>query len=332
MLLKQLFDAETSTYTYLLADPETGEAAIIDPVLEQVERDATLVEELGLSLRYVLETHLHADHVTGSGHLRVRTGALTAVSAAAEVACADLSLTHGDVLPLGRHRIEVRSTPGHTDGCVTYVVEADGQTFAFTGDALLIRGCGRTDFQQGDAATLYRSVHEQIFSLPPETVIYPGHDYRGHSASTVAEERAHNPRLRDGIDEAGFVGIMGRLTLSQPRRIHESLPANQVCGMPRLAEVEAGALSMSEAVRIVDVRTSAEFDGPLGHLPGAVLAPLNQLDGVVESWPRATPLLLVCRSGQRSAVACQRLIAMGFTDVTNLTGGMLAWRATQGVA
>lgn len=332
MLLKQLFDAETSTYTYLLADPETGEAAIIDPVLEQVERDATLVDELGLSLRYVLETHLHADHVTGSGRLRVRTGALTAVSAAAEVACADLSLTHGDVLPLGRHRIEVRSTPGHTDGCVTYVVEADGQTFAFTGDALLIRGCGRTDFQQGDAATLYRSVHEQIFSLPPETVIYPGHDYRGHSASTVAEERAHNPRLRDGIDEAAFIGIMGRLTLSQPRRIHEALPANQVCGMPRLAEVEAGALSMSEAVRIVDVRTSAEFDGPLGHLPGAVLAPLNQLDGVVESWPRATPLLLVCRSGQRSAVACQRLIAMGFTDVTNLTGGMLAWRATQGVA
>lgn len=240
MMLRQLFDHDTWTYTYLLADEEAGEAVIIDPVAEQVERDLRLIEELGLRLVYALDTHVHADHVTASGALREETGARTGAAAAANVTCGDLALQHGDVLRFGRYAIEVRSTPGHTDGCVTYVVSAGEQTYAFTGDALFVRGCGRTDFQQGDAATLYHSVHEQIFSLPADTVIYPGHDYRGHRSSSVAEERAHNPRLRDGVTEEAFVGIMGDLKLRPPARIHDAVPANLACGVGAAAtEVSA---------------------------------------------------------------------------------------------
>lgn len=231
MLFKQLFDQDTWTYTYLLAAPDSREAIIIDPVVERVDRDLKLIEELGLKLVYTLDTHLHADHVTGSGELRKRTEALSGVAAVAKLSCVDRNLEHGDVLRFGRYALEVRSTPGHTNGCLTFVVEADGQTMAFTGDALLIRGCGRTDFQQGDAATLYRSVHGQIFSLPDDAIIYPGHDYRGHTVSTVGEEKAHNPRLQTDISEAGFVAIMDGLNLSHPKRIHEALPANLVCGL-----------------------------------------------------------------------------------------------------
>ena len=232
MIFRQLFDHDTWTYTYLLADPESREAALIDPVRERVERDVALLEELGLELRYALDTHLHADHVTGAGLLRERLGAASGVSAVSEVPCAALALRHGDRLPLGAYELEVRSTPGHTAGCLTFVVETREEKMAFTGDTLFIRGCGRTDFQQGDAATLYRSVREQIFSLPGETLIYPGHDYRGHSVSTVAEERAHNPRLHDGVSEADFVELMGNLKLSHPKQIHEALPANLACGLP----------------------------------------------------------------------------------------------------
>ena len=151
MLLKQLFDQATWTYSYLLADTDSGEAVMIDPVLEQVDRDLKLVNELGLKLAHVLDTHIHADHVTGAGELRRLTGALSGVAGVADVACADRALVHGDVVRFGQYGLEVRSTPGHTNGCLTYVVQADGKTYAFTGDALFIRGCGRTDFQQGDA-------------------------------------------------------------------------------------------------------------------------------------------------------------------------------------
>ena len=343
MLLKQLFDQDTWTYTYLLADPDSREAIIIDPVVERVDRDLKLIAELGLELVYTLDTHVHADHVTGSGELRKRTGALSGVAAVAEVACVDRNLIHGDVLRFGRYTLEVRSTPGHTNGCLTFVVEANGQTLAFTGDALFIRGCGRTDFQQGDAATLYRSVHGQIFSLPEDTIVYPGHDYRGHTMSTVAEEKAHNPRLNANITEVGFVEIMDGLNLAHPKRIHEALPANLACGLSRHDDADKSAGSVVKQLSanrlddlygglVIDVRTHEDFEGELGHLPDAVLAPLSELRQQAAAWPRDVPILVVCRSGKRSSQGCSMLSEMGFTDITNLSGGMIAWRAQQGVA
>lgn len=340
MLLKQLFDQDTWTYTYLLADPDSREAIIIDPVVEQVDRDLKLIAELGLELTYTLDTHVHADHVTGSGELRRRTGALAGVAAVAKVGCTDRNLEHGDVLRFGRYTLEVRSTPGHTSGCMTFVVEADGQTMAFTGDALFIRGCGRTDFQQGDSATLYRSVHEQIYSLPDNTVVYPGHDYRGHNASTVAEEKAHNPRLKTVVSLSDFVAIMDDLKLAHPKRIHEALPANMVCGLAETEdpppkpykEMDVQSVDLSTVGRVVDVRTPQEFDGDLGHLPGAVLAPLSELPQHAQAWRREAPVLVVCQSGRRSAQGCALLSEMGFLDVTNLSGGMSAWRKQEEVA
>jgi glyoxylase-like metal-dependent hydrolase (beta-lactamase superfamily II) len=228
MLFHQLFDPETSTYTYLLADEDTREAVLIDPVREQVERDLAVLAERGLRLAYILETHVHADHVTGASTLRARTGARTAVSRRGGAPCADILVDHGDVLRFGAHALEVRATPGHTDGCVTYVT--DDHRMAFTGDALLIRGCGRTDFQQGDARTLYRSVHRQIFSLPDECAVYPAHDYQGRTRTTVGEEKALNPRLGGGKTEDEFADIMENLDLAQPRQIHVAVPANSRCG------------------------------------------------------------------------------------------------------
>ena len=340
MLLKQLFDQDTWTFTYLLADPESREAIIIDPVVERVDRDLKLISELGLELIYTLDTHVHADHVTGSGELRRRTGALSGVSAVAEVGCVDRKLVHGDVLPFGRYALEVRSTPGHTNGCLTFVIQAEDQVLAFTGDALFIRGCGRTDFQQGDAATLYHSVHEQIYSLPANTIIYPGHDYRGHRESTVAEEQAHNPRLKSDIDESAFVEIMNGLDLAHPKRIHEALPANMVCGLAETKgspanpykEMDVQSMDLSAVSRVIDVRTPQEFDGELGHLPGAILAPLSELSQHAQTWTRDAPVLVVCRSGKRSAQGCALLAEMGFSDVINLSGGMSAWRAQEEVA
>jgi sulfur dioxygenase len=339
MLLRQLFDQDTWTYTYLLADPDSREAIIIDPVIGRVERDLKLIAELGLELLYTLDTHVHADHVTASGKLRQRTGAISGVAAAAGVACADHLLVHGDVLQFGRYVLKVRSTPGHTKGCLTFVLAANGETMAFTGDALFIRGCGRTDFQQGDSSTLYRSVHDQIYSLPADTVVYPGHDYRGHRASTVAEEKAHNQRLNTDIDESEFVGIMENLNLAHPKQIHEALPRNMACGLktvsdrdslaPPPKEVRAGSEALDGVGRVVDVRSPEEFEGKLGHLPLAVLAPLPNLAKYAKSWPRDETVLVVCRSGRRSAQGCRLLAQMGFSNVKNLTGGMISWRKNQ---
>lgn len=232
MLFRQLFDKDTSTYTYLLADPKTREAVIIDPVAEQADRDQRLLEELGLKLVYVLETHVHADHVTGAGELRERLGVKTVISNRGGADCADVQVSDGDTIPFGRYQLEVRSTPGHTDGCVSYVVRDGEQTLVFTGDALFVRGCGRTDFQQGNPRSLYRSVHEKLYTLPDDTLVYPGHDYKGHTVTTIGEEKAHNPRLNLRISEEAFVDIMGSLQLPNPRHMDVALPANLQCGKP----------------------------------------------------------------------------------------------------
>ncbi len=229
MLFRQFFDRDSCTYTYLLADPDSREAVLIDPVRELVERDLQAVSELGLTLRYTLETHVHADHVTGAGLLRHEVGSRSVVARGAGVDCADVLVNHRQVIRVGRVALEARWTPGHTGGCVSYVDHDHRRVF--TGDTLLVRGCGRTDFQQGCARTLYASVHEQIFSLPDDYAVYPGHDYRGRTSSTVGEERQFNPRLGSDRPVDEFEQIMLGLNLSQPTKIHIAVPANQRCGL-----------------------------------------------------------------------------------------------------
>lgn len=228
MIFRQLFDPETSTYTYLLADDATREALLIDSVREQVARDAELIRQLGLSLRFTLETHVHADHITGASLLRAELGSQAVVGVAAGVACADLSLADGAELRVGSIALRALATPGHTNGCTSY--HCASTRMAFTGDALLIRGCGRTDFQQGDSRRLFHSVRDRLFALPDDTLLYPGHDYRGRTVTTVAEEKRWNPRLGLSRSEEEFVAIMAALKLDYPRRMDESVPANLQCG------------------------------------------------------------------------------------------------------
>lgn len=229
LIFYQLYEAETSTYTYLLADLKTKEAVIIDPVLEMVDRDLQLLKELDLNLKYVLDTHIHADHITGAGALRERTGAKTGVSAAAQVPCADLQLQHGQTINFGGFNIKVLSTPGHTDSCLCFQLGSH----IFTGDSLMIRSAGRTDFQQGSSEKLFQSVHQYVYSLPDETKIWPAHDYRGQTHSTVGLEKQFNPRLGLNVDLSEFKKIMSELNLAHPKKINEAVPANLKCGMTK---------------------------------------------------------------------------------------------------
>ena len=225
MLFRQLFDAQSSTFTYLLADAATHEAVLIDPVAEQVERDLQLLRELDLTLVYVLDTHVHADHVTAAGLLRERTGAKT-VSSRKGAPCADVHVVAGDVIRVGGLELQVLATPGHTDDSVSYLV---GDR-VFTGDSLLVRGCGRTDFQNGSPTELHASITKVLFALPDPVTVYPGHDYRGHSLTTIGEEKRHNPRIaRRTVAE--FVAIMDGLKLPAPKRLDEAVPANRACGV-----------------------------------------------------------------------------------------------------
>lgn len=228
LVFMQLFDAPTSTFTYLLGCAETREAVLIDPVLEQKERDLLVLREHGLKLCYVLNTHCHADHVTSGGAIRKELPDVRTVISRTSGAKADVLVAEGDKITFGRFVLEAIATPGHTDGCVTWHLLAT-PAMLFTGDALLIRGCGRTDFQQGDAGTLYESVHGKLFALPGDTLVYPGHDYKGRSVSTVEEERTFNPRLTKTKDE--FVKLMAELKLPYPARIDVAVPANMMCGV-----------------------------------------------------------------------------------------------------
>lgn len=227
MIFRQLFDAESSTYTYLLADEESRQAALIDPVREQVERDVKLVAELGLTLAWVLETHVHADHVTGAGALRERTGAKVAASKRG-APCVDVQLAEGDVVRVGRLEVKVLETPGHTDDSLSFLV---GDKL-FTGDALLVRGTGRTDFQNGDPGQLYDAITQKLFTLPDALEVYPGHDYAGHAMTTVGEEKQHNPRLA-GKTREEFVTFMRNRQIPPPRKLDVAVPANRACGMPQ---------------------------------------------------------------------------------------------------
>ena len=337
-----MFDPASSTYTYLVADG--GEAVLIDPVFEQVRRDAALIEELGLTLVATLETHVHADHVTGAWLLKQRLGSAIAVSRAGGAGGADRLLDDGDRISFGMRSFGVRATPGHTAGCVTYVL--DGEEMAFTGDCLLIRGCGRTDFQDGDPAAMYRSVRERIFSLPDECPLYPAHDYRGLTATSVAEERRYNPRLGGALSESDFSLTMNNLKLAHPKQIDVAVPANLKCGFMEgpipMADPDWAPLTVNfagiweiepqwveenaAAVQIVDVREPAEFTGPLGHIRGAVLIPLGTLAARAGELSRDKPIVAVCKSGGRSAQAVNMLKQAGFERLANLPGGMMRWR------
>ena len=350
LIFRQLFDPQSSTYTYLLGDAKAKEAVLIDTVFELAARDGALLSELGLKLVCTLETHVHADHITAATLLKRRFGSAIAVPAESGAEGADRYLAHGDRVEFGSRHLTVRATPGHTRACVTYVL--DDESMAFTGDCLLIRGSGRTDFQEGDAHAMYRSVHTQILTLPHACLIYPAHDYRGLSVTSVAEERAYNPRLGGDVSESDFTGYMDNLGLPHPKLIDVAVPANLRCGrsdageppavQPGWApvtftfagiwEIQPQALEeIGAALEVLDVRERDEFEGPLGRIRGARSIPLGELVARSGELPKDRPIVAVCRSGARSAQACVMLAKAGFGQVANLAGGMLRWRA-QGLA
>ncbi|MEP7283950.1 MAG: MBL fold metallo-hydrolase [Rubrivivax sp.] len=348
LVFRQLLDPASSTYTYLLGDAEGGEAVLIDPVFEQARRDLALLRELDLRLTATVDTHVHADHVTAAWLLKQRSsGCRTMVAAASGAEGADVALRHADRVPFGRHELQVRATPGHTDGCLSLVL--GDERMAFTGDALLIRGCGRTDFQQGDPRTLFCSVHDQLLTLPAGCLLYPAHDYRGLTVTSVGEERRYNPRFGGDIAEADFVGYMNHLGLPHPKQMDVAVPANLRCGRPAdgvalpaepswapltwtfagLWEIDPTTLEERlHDVLVLDVREPTEYHGALGHVPGAQLLPLGDLPARAAAFVGGPPVVTVCRSGARSAQAAQLLERAGVAEVANLAGGMLRWRAS----
>ena len=351
LIFRQLFDAASSTYTYLLGDADSGQALLIDPVYDNVGRDGALLRELGLCLVATLDTHVHADHVTAAWLFKQRCGSQILLSEDSGAADADRLLRHGDRVSFGARSLEVRATPGHTRGCLSYVLDDHGM--AFTGDALLIRGCGRTDFQQGSPTQLYQSVRAQILSLPAACLLYPAHDYRGLTVTSVGEEQRFNPRLGGDVDVADFAGYMNNLGLPHPKLMDIAVPANLRCGRPDgsaamppepdwapltftfsgLWEIAPAVLEERTAggqggeIQIIDVREPAEFSDTLGHIAGARLIPLSELLQRAGEIDRGRPVVTVCRSGARSAQAVVLLQKAGFPQVANLAGGMLRWRA-----
>lgn len=226
MFFRQLFNYESKTYTYLVADPNTKEAVLVDPVLEQVERDHNLLQELDFKLRYCLETHIHADHITGTARLRELTGCLGVLPYKVQAKCADHLIRDGEILLIGSIPIQAIATPGHTNSHMAYRVNDDR---VLTGDALFIRGCGRTDFQGGDAGILFDSVTQRLFMLPEETLVYPAYDYPGCTVSTIEEERRWNPRFAK-CERASFIKFMTNSDLPKPQKMMEAIPANEHCG------------------------------------------------------------------------------------------------------
>lgn len=227
MIFRQLFEPVSSTYTYLLASEATGEAILVDPVLPAWQRDLALVAELGLRLRYTVETHVHADHITSAARLKREAGSRIVYPAIDRFPGVDLNIAEGQPLAVGDLALEGLATPGHTDDHFAYRI---GDR-VLTGDALLIDGCGRTDFQNGDAPALYRSVHDKLFTLPDDTLVYPGHDYNGRRVSCIAQEKSRNPRLGEGRDLEAFVKLMESLRLPYPTFIDYAVPGNRACGV-----------------------------------------------------------------------------------------------------
>lgn len=344
MIFRQLFDQVSNTYTYLLADEHTREAVLIDCVFEQHARDAALIRELRLKVLCTLDTHCHADHVTGAWLMKHALGSKIGLSPGYHARNVDLPLAHGDEVRFGAHSLEVRATPGHTDGCLSFLTE--DRAMVFTGDALLVRGAGRTDFQKGDARILFRSIREQLLTLPDECVVFPGHDYEGRTSSTIGEERRYNPRIGGGAREEDFLGYMTNLGLPHPKQLAVALPANLRGGEPEgslppaapewgpVITTYAGLREISPEwvashrgeVNVLDVRSLAEWNGEFGHLEGAELVPLDDLRARISEVRTGKPVVVVCQTGKRSGLATVILAKAGFTRLANIAGGMVRWR------
>ncbi|RIZ65570.1 MAG: MBL fold metallo-hydrolase [Methylococcales bacterium] len=358
MLFKQLFDQETWTYTYLIADPVTKEAVLIDPVNTHIEAYIDMLEAHGLQLKYTLETHVHADHITASGLLRQRLGSQTGVSQLCGATTADIQIQDGDVFEFAAgEQIKVIATPGHTSGSISYC----WRDRLFTGDSLLIGGCGRTDFQGGDAGAQYDSITQRLFTLPDETLVYPGHDYQQRWVSSIMQERTTNPRLA-GKSREQFVDIMNNLNLPKPRLIDEAVPANRYCGLDENERQDAVALRDEQPLRIttktqdlvtsakqqvtevdvvkakqllaeghivlVDTREESEYAA--GHIEGAILLPRGVLEFKIGAIPeladKGKSVLIYCRTGGRSALASLTMQQLGYTNVLSMAGGFEAWK------
>jgi len=328
----------TSCKSYLIADEETQNAVIIDPLRENVNRYVALLGYLQLKLKFIIDTHTHADHRTGCGELRFLTDAKVAMQRWAPSPVVDLHLDDGDTVPVGNLTVKVLHTPGHTPDGMSLAVEGH----VFTGDTLFIGGSGRTDFAGGDPGAQFDSITGKLFLLCNDTIVHPGHDYRGNTQSTIGQEKESNPRVV-GRTRDQYIELMNNLGLAPPQNIQEVLQPNQSAlegdeiefpawtDLKQVQEVTVEDLNdeiqESQGVFIVDVREAEEYSGELGHIAGSQLLPLRQLvQGISNVCDKKdTRIVTVCRAGMRSATAAAILVAMGFEDVRNLQGGMLAW-------
>jgi glyoxylase-like metal-dependent hydrolase (beta-lactamase superfamily II)/rhodanese-related sulfurtransferase len=341
MIFRQLFDQTSSTYSYLLASRKGGEALIVDPVLERVDRYLQLVKELDLKLVKAVDTHIHADHITGLGALRDRTHCITVMGEQARVDVVSMRVTEGDKLTIEGLSLDVLYTPGHTDDSYSFLM---GDR-VFTGDTLLIRGTGRTDFQNGSARAQYESLFGKLLKLPEETLVYPAHDYKGDTVSTIGEEKRCNPRLQvTSADE--YVELMSRLKLPNPKMMDVAVPANMRVGLAQDDIARKGwAVSAAEArglvgrpdVALVDLRERGEREKH-GVIPGSLHAPYPELEanirkgGMLNELASATGRRIVfyCAFGERSAMAVQAAQDAGIGSACHIHGGLDAWRGAGG--
>ncbi|HWC94902.1 MAG TPA: MBL fold metallo-hydrolase [Pseudolabrys sp.] len=341
MIFRQLFDAVSGTYSYLLASRAGGEAMIIDPVLEKVDRYLQLIRELDLRLVKAVDTHLHADHITGLGALRDRTHCITVMGENTKADVVSMRLAEGDRLTVEGVSMDVLYTPGHTDDSYSFVMDDR----VFTGDTLLIRGTGRTDFQNGDARMQYESLFGKLLRLPDETLVFPAHDYKGDTVSTVGEEKRYNPRLQvKSIDE--YVALMASLNLPNPKMMDVAVPSNMKIGLAQQEIARRGwALDAKNAIAmvgrpdiaLVDLRETSEREKH-GSIPGALHAPYGDLQknigpgGMLREVARASDRRIVfyCAFGERSAMAVQAAQDAGIVSALHIEGGLDAWRKAGG--
>jgi len=341
MIFRQLFDSVSGTYSYLLASRRGGEALIIDPVLEKVDRYLQLVNELDLRLVKAVDTHLHADHITGLGALRDKTHCVTVMGEQTKADVVSMRLADGDKLGIEGLALDVIYTPGHTDDSYSFILPDR----VFTGDTLLIRGTGRTDFQNGDPRQQYESIFGRLLKLPDETMIFPAHDYKGETVSTIGEEKAFNPRLQvKSVDE--YVNIMNNLNLSNPKMMDVAVPANMRVGLHQddiasrgwaVSAEQALALVGRPDVALIDLREQTERERH-GVIPGAIHLPYARLQeniaagGMLHELAKSTSkqLLFYCAFGERSAMAVQAAQDVGISSARHIQGGIDAWRKARG--